>query len=779
MPDVLFPREIDEMKWERFRVRGYRNEVSGVIHRATTSPALCGMPLGCIDTGCIDLETSGMWGYSTIFNSHVPRGGPLNLPFLGISVEGDTWILSTLQPKELSAEKSVVSGDADDDDQDKPKIQIDGVRSASEVYYFGHYPIADMQYDIDAPVSVGVRAYTPFIPGDVDSSMVPGAVFQVYLQNTSKDRKKGTIAFTFGGPSDSESLGKPAARREVKGKTTGLCVETGAADYFLGAIDEHTVRIGGDLGIDGSAWSKIQSSLPDISTGNRGSSAAVDFVLAPLEERVIKFVLTWYSPVWRGSGDPSDNSSNTFTHMYTTRYQSAEHAAEYLAENHEALLKRIVSWQQVIYDNERLPIWLQESLVNILHLIAEDGMWAKAEPPVDDWCRPDDGIFGLNESPRGCPQIECIPCSWYGNFPLVFFFPKLALSTLRAYKAYQDEEGCPPWIFGGHTKGTGPCEMTMPTRGYQVTENGASYTDMVNRYWLRTGDRDFLREFYPSVKKAMIFTMSLNQGEDGVISMPDHRVSEIGPPWETEAFEHCEWYGMAARIGGRHLAQLETVKKMADELGDFEFAERCQEWIDQGRRSMEDKMWTGSYYLNFYEPSSGRKMDVVFGYQLDGQWVAALNGLPDVFDSDRIRETLKTIKNSNIQLTRYGAVNFANADGTLVSPDQEFLHLGYQPYDFYPPEVMILGMTYMYEGEVEFGTELIRRCVENIVLEQRRSWDAPNIINGITGKAKFGNDYYQNMILWVVPIAIEVKSLSEASSPDSFISEIIRAGSIE
>ena len=49
------------------------------------------MPLGGVDTGCIDLETSGLWGYCTIFNSHVPRRGPINLPFLGMSVGGQTW----------------------------------------------------------------------------------------------------------------------------------------------------------------------------------------------------------------------------------------------------------------------------------------------------------------------------------------------------------------------------------------------------------------------------------------------------------------------------------------------------------------------------------------------------------------------------------------------------------------------------------------------------------------------------------------------------------------
>ena len=85
---------------------------------------------------------------------------------------------------------------------------------------------------------------------------------------------------------------------------------------------------------------------------------------------------------------------------------------------HAGILGRILAWQQVVYAEQALPVWLRESLVNNLHLIAEDGLWAQARPPIGEWCRPEDGLFGMNECPRGCPQIECIPCSFYGNMPL-------------------------------------------------------------------------------------------------------------------------------------------------------------------------------------------------------------------------------------------------------------------------------------------------------------------------------------------------------------------------
>ena len=90
----------------------------------------------------------------------------------------------------------------------------------------------------------------------------------------------------------------------------------------------------------------------------------------------------------------------------------------------------------------------------------------------------------MNECPRGCPQIECIPCSFYGNQPLVYFFPELALSTLRGYKGYQYADGAPPWIFGGCTGGTPPIDFANPTRGYQFATNGISAAAMVDRFLL-------------------------------------------------------------------------------------------------------------------------------------------------------------------------------------------------------------------------------------------------------------------------------------------------------
>ena len=68
MDKRIFPTNLNPSEWVSFDADGFSKPVCGLIHNLE-KPASNGMPLGGIDTGCIDLETSGLWGYCTIFNS--------------------------------------------------------------------------------------------------------------------------------------------------------------------------------------------------------------------------------------------------------------------------------------------------------------------------------------------------------------------------------------------------------------------------------------------------------------------------------------------------------------------------------------------------------------------------------------------------------------------------------------------------------------------------------------------------------------------------------------
>ena len=207
------------------------------------------------------------------------------------------------------------------------------------------------------------------------------------------------------------------------------------------------------------------------------------------------------------------------------------------------------------------------------------------------------------------PDMEVVPDIFYANLPLVYFFPDLAVSEMRGYKAYQFPNGAAPWLWGGvsavarggylETAGT---EMATPSPGFQTTTNGPCYVDMVDRILTRVGNDPLLKEFYPSIKKNTIFTMGLRpeDGDDGIISVPTGNVDPYNPKREPgvllEWFEAVQLYGMVTHVGGIHLAQLAMAERMAKKMGDSAFASQCRAWLEAGSRSMEEKMWAGRHY---------------------------------------------------------------------------------------------------------------------------------------------------------------------------------------
>ena len=782
----LFPTDLPNKQWLSFAAAGFSKPACGVIYRLQDR-VTNGMALGGVDTGCVDLETSGLLGYRTLFNTHVPRGGPVNLPLLGLSAGGRTWVLC--DPKQVKAG----SGDYQPPDptgsyriwngqkyvktkeafQDAPaRLKLEGLGTAKEIHYWGHYPVVDLEFETDAPISVGLRAWAPFLPGCVVDSMLPGLVFEVHLRNVTRQPQPGTIALSFPGPTAREAGGANFVRHAAQaGPFSGMTIIGALASYGLGIVGKEHARFGGELGGEGARWATIGQALPEPAPGDSGSSVAVDFVLRPGQSRVVRFLLAWHAPTWNAGGYNWAGANHTFTHMYARHYPSVLAAAEKLARGHAALLKRVLAWQQVVYTDEQLPVLLRESLVNVLYMITEDGLWAQARSPLPSWVRPADGLFGLNECPRGCPQIECIPCSFYGNQPLVYFFPELALSTYRGYKGYQFADGAPPWIFGGCTGDTAPIDFANTTRGYQFVTNGISLAAMLDRFFLCFPEkrRQFVEEFYPVLKQCMIWTVNLRPAYplgERIIAMP---TGNVGTEW----FEAPEpgWAGMTAHVGGLHLAQLRITERFAEAAGDTAFADQCRSWLQAGLAAMEEKLWTGSYYLNYWEPETNRKSNLVFGYQLDGEWIIAHHGLPGALPAARVRQTLETIRRCNVAVTKYGAVNYANPDGTPASVK------GYGTYSYFPPEALMLAMTYLYAGQKEFGLELARKVWHNLVCLQGYTWDMPNIMRGDvdTGERTYGNDYYQDLMLWSLPAAIAGKDFGAPLRPGGLVDRMLRA----
>ena len=174
----LFSTDAPVLEWSQFPADGFRDSACGVIYRRKQRIEN-GMPLGGIDTGRLDLNTDATFGYCTIFNSICPEGGPLELPFLGMTVGEQVWLLS--DPREAYG-----------------GYMWFGIQTPREIHYWGHYPVADLEYEMPgSPVNVGLRAWAPFLPGDSATTNTPGLVFEVHLRNVTDTEQEGRLAFSF------------------------------------------------------------------------------------------------------------------------------------------------------------------------------------------------------------------------------------------------------------------------------------------------------------------------------------------------------------------------------------------------------------------------------------------------------------------------------------------------------------------------------------------------------------------------------------------------------
>ena len=313
----LFPKDIPKKQWARFQAQGFSKPACGIVyHSDDVVPN--GMPLGGVATGCMDIDTDGTFGFFNLFNSGVPTRGPIKHGFLGISDGDRCWVLTS--------------------------IDMTGTDNAEDIRYWGHFPVADIEYQLNGPFQVGLRAWTPFIPGDTRASNTPAGVFEVHVRNTSNESHKVTLGFSFPGPTQSEAQISTTSNRQLRyidwfpcsdpissgvipalregvsrGAFKGQVVRSPfGTEYAIGVIGDVPVRFGSALWINGydyatgQQWAAMHHDLPKLGEGDFSSSVAADFELQPKEERVIRILVTWYSPIWKG------DKVNTFTRMYAT-----------------------------------------------------------------------------------------------------------------------------------------------------------------------------------------------------------------------------------------------------------------------------------------------------------------------------------------------------------------------------------------------------------------------------------------------------------------------------
>ena len=579
--------------------------------------------------------------------------------------------------------------------------------STADIAYWGHHPVADLVCRFEARgLELGIRAFAPLIPGNSVDSNIPAALFEMEIRNRRADALDLELVV------------------EAPNASGSPTYERGPHDIALAGEDIQVVRNGDEL--TGRIARTVEA---------QGSAR-------------VRFVFAWHSPYWRDSGrEPHYN-------QYSQRYDSAAATAADALGRFDSLLNAVLTWQRPIYAAE-LPAWLRDGLVQSLYSLSKNSVWI-AKTRKDEWWD-EIGWFTHNESHTGCPITETMVCRMHGHLPILFFFPELERTSLEAFRHFQIADGEIPFSYGMDTA------MRDPRYHCQHPLNPGQYAQMIYRLYLRSGDRDQLAHFYDSARRAIRYQFSLDDDEDGLVNEQSHaRLGELSSA--NQFYDIWPWYGTSAYVAGTWLATLACGQAMAALMHDADFAAECADWLKRGQAAYQDKLWTGEYYRVWHDPQNtsgeGPDCDVSLGNQLMAQWCTRIAGLPDTLPAGQVRSALGAVERLNMAATEHGLVNGVNPDGTRhVSRPDPAAHPNLLPNNDHArqtffAENLCAAMNFIYHGQPDTGLEIARRLYEAVALTSRTPWKQYCMFDADTGLPVWGEDYYSNMVIWALPMAL-------------------------
>lgn len=639
--------------------------------------------------------------------------------------------------------------------------------------YHALYPRAWTVYEEPDPnLRLTCRQISPVIPHNYQESSTPAGVFVWTIENTGQESATISLMFTWqngtGGPNDrAGGHSNHLFREKAKGgEIVGVELrhhyrqplplsEDGspggvAEDPLAFAIATQATRgvqvtyrtrfvstssgmdVWGDFR-DNGLLGNIESDKPS-TDGVAIAAALCARVEVPAGKSAeVVFALAWDMPLARfGEG-------RAYYRRYTRTYGREGKAAPAIAR--DAILhyadweKQIEKWQKPVLDDDGLPDWYKAALFNELYIIADGGtVWLDAEEGQEPLPDKEIGRFAYLEG-HEYRMYNTYDVHFYASWALAQLWPELELALQRDFaKAVliEDEEDVLIMVSGKSAPhkvmGMIPHDLGGPTEDPWHLLNIYNYQDasrwkdlnpkfvlQVYRDYLITKDKRFLEETWEGVRAAMERMKEFDLDDDGLIEnegYPDQTYDQ----WVAE--------GPSAYSGGLWLASLAAAAAIADLLKKDADAKGYRDLLTRGTQSYEEVLWNGDYYD--YDASRSYHADSIMADQLCGHWYLRACGLPSYAPDDHVKQALKTVYETNIQLFelgKMGAVNGMRSDGRV---DTTCL----QSQEVWTGTTYALAATLLHEGMESEAWETAKGIVESTYEElgywfnTPEAWDA-------------------------------------------------------
>ncbi len=629
---------------------------------------------------------------------------------------------------------------------------------ASCATYHALFPRAWTVYENPLPdLRLVCTQISPVIAGNYQESSYPAAVFHWKIENTGPEKARVGLMFTFqngnGGANDyagghsneTFELNLPGSKiigikfhhhnRQKRVKTdqansdgeyfedpltfaiAGLaakgvefshfnCFKTNqdGKDIWDDFNDDGRLKNSSDkyISVEGEA---IGAGLAATTTIEGGGSTEVIFSLA------------WDMPIVRSG------YGSAYQRRYSFFFGKSGDAAPMIAAealtNYRNWEEKIGRWQKPILEDEKLPAWYRTALFNELYYIVDGGtLWAYPLGQKITDAEKDVGHFAYLEG-HEYPMFNTYDVHFYASFALLMNWPLLELSLQRdiARATLEEYPGLVKMLFDGRNgrrkiRGMVPHDLGWPHEDFWKKVNGYAVHDVnewkdlnpkfvlqVYRDWIATGDGRFLRDCWPVVKEAIEKVKRFDVDEDGLIE-------NSGFPDQT--YDTWSVKGASAYTGGLWLACLAAAVEMAKKFGEDETAERFCQWLENGKKAYERKLWNGRYYN--YDSSHSRQHDSIMADMLAGQWYARACGLKPISKEGHLRQALREIYLCNVQGFKAGRMGAVNG----MQPNGKVDRTNMQSQEVWSGTSFALAANLMQEGLMEEAWRTAKGVVNTI-----------------------------------------------------------------
>jgi len=512
---------------------------------------------------------------------------------------------------------------------DGKKIQLKDLDAAlwDEVIFEPTYPSCKITYTSqDFPVDVTLTAFTPYIPLDAENSSLPLSCFHLDVVNkTNKSLDIQVIGYlengVHHGRTDFGQVKKVAQLHETK--DGGKLIQFSCKDVpeELQLAGDH-----GTMGItceDGDAKYHVDYKLMDLfnrKTNNENISA-VDFQesqigaiqiskkLAPKKSTAARFAIAWHfnHPHPKLKAKIKDAKDG---YWYGTKFKDAAEVLAYYLENKTKLTTETLDWVDT-WNDSSLPYWfLDRTFLNIGTLATANTMrFASGR----FW-----GWEGIGACAGTCTHV------WQYGQSMGRIFPELE----RNLRETTD-------LGVGFKPDTGAIIFRAEYESRPAIDGQAGVILRFYRDHQMSKDDAFLKRNWSNLKKAIQFVLDQDKNGDGMTDTPMENTLD------------AVWEGEIAWIVGLCLAAVQAGAKMAEEVGDAEFQQTCENYVLKGSKHMDEELFNGEYYIHRPNKDFGRKklgsyntchIDQVYGQA----WTHQLS-LPRINDKKKTLTALQAL----------------------------------------------------------------------------------------------------------------------------------------